>query len=135
MRAIPSTIWKLTSLMTLMAVLGTWAIRASAGDEPKPAKEPAPAAPPKSTDDKPADKPTDKPEPKRIAVEFRNTPWQNVIEWFVKESGLAFISIHAPTGSFTFVSPEPGRKYTMLEIIDILNEGLQQQSYTILRQN
>jgi beta-lactamase regulating signal transducer with metallopeptidase domain len=70
---------------------------------------------------------------KTYAVEIRNKPWKAVIEWFSDISGLSFASESlAIPGTFTFVG-QKGKLYTLTEIIDILNEGLQQQKHVLLR--
>jgi general secretion pathway protein D len=75
---------------------------------------------------------------KRIAFEMRAKPWAQVFEWLSDQTGLPFISNYPPpTGSFNFINPridgkEP-RKYTIGEVIDIVNEGLQQYKYVLIR--
>jgi hypothetical protein len=71
---------------------------------------------------------------KTFAFEMRDKPWKQVIEWFVDQSGLAFVGSRTPTGTFSFVGP-PNKRYSLPEIIDILNEALlsQRQPYLLLR--
>ena len=75
---------------------------------------------------------------KKIAFEMRAKPWAQVFEWLSDQTGLPFISNYPPpTGSFNFINPridgkEP-RKYSIGEVIDVVNEGLQQYKYVLIR--
>jgi type II secretion system protein D len=70
---------------------------------------------------------------KLYTLEFRGKPWSSVFEWLADKSGLPFISnIQPPTGTFTFISPA-GKKYSLPEVIDIVNEGLQQHKFILIR--
>ena len=60
---------------------------------------------------------------KTFAFEFRNAPWDDVLEWFTKQSGLRRIGTNRPTGTFTFI-PQKGVSYKLPEVIDILNEAM-----------
>jgi hypothetical protein len=95
---------------------------ADKGDAPKP--------------DKPADRadPPKKPEEKTYAFEMRDKPWAAVFEWYAETSGLGFTGSFKPTGTFTFIPP-PGKKYTLPEITDIINEGLLSQKGLLVRRN
>src|SRR5947209_3249135 len=73
---------------------------------------------------------------KRIAVEFQGKPWRQVFEWLSDQTGMPYISNYPPpTGTFTFINPRVNgkdpRTYTIGEIIDIVNEGLQQYKYVL----
>ena len=39
-----------------------------------------------------------------------------------------------PQGTFTFINPT-GRKYSMPEVVDLINEGLLSQKYVLVRRN
>jgi hypothetical protein len=70
---------------------------------------------------------------RRIAFEMRKKPWNEVFEWLVDQTGLSHISTQAaPSGSFNFISPK-GATYTAAEVIDIINEGLLQDKYVLIR--
>jgi type II secretory pathway component GspD/PulD (secretin) len=71
---------------------------------------------------------------KLYSLEFRQKPWQNVFEWLSDKSGLPFISKYQPTGTFNFIAPT-GHKYTMAQVIDIINEGLLESKYVLLRRS
>lgn len=72
-----------------------------------------------------------------ILFEMRARPWANVFEWLSDQTGLPFISNYAPpTGTFQFIAPKIGteqRRYTMPQIIDIINEALLAHKYTLIR--
>jgi len=64
---------------------------------------------------------------------FDSKPWTQVIEWFADTTGLAFVGNHKPAGTFTFIPPKVNgalKKYTVAEVIDLLNEALQVNSTT-----
>jgi type II secretion system protein D len=89
--------------------------------QPPPASAPAvtqPASPPPAA---PAGE-------KRIKFEFSNKPWRQVIEWFTDQTGLTFVGVNVPTGSFTFAAPKGSigatQGYTIPEVVDILNEAM-----------
>jgi hypothetical protein len=79
-------------------------------------------------------------QPKRIVVpEFRQTPWRKVFAWLAEETGLPVVCSFMPTRSFTFVPPNPLKKYTLSEVMDILHQSLlsrnhKQQYYLLHRQ-
>ncbi len=82
----------------------------------------------------PAKKPRFSYSEKRFTLEFRDKPWKSVFEWLTDKTGVvcSFGTIQPPTGSFSLVVPRD-RKYSMAEIIDIINEGLLQHKYLLLR--
>jgi type II secretory pathway component GspD/PulD (secretin) len=70
---------------------------------------------------------------KRFSFEMRDKPWGSVLEWLSDQSGLPY-SGNRPTGTFTFVAPnDKGKRYTLSEIIDILNDALVKQQYLLVR--
>jgi hypothetical protein len=70
---------------------------------------------------------------KRAAFEFRNKPWGQVFEWLSDTTGLPVVGVIKPTGSFTFIPPDANKRYTLPQIMDILNEALLQQKMILLR--
>lgn len=78
------------------------------------------------------------PEP-TFKVEFRDKPWSRVIEWFSDISGLTFVGVNRPTGTLNFVTPRGKERFTIAEIIDLINEGLltnrDTQKYVLIRRN
>src|SRR5262249_44816856 len=65
--------------------------------------------------------------------EFRQAKWEHVIDWLTKESGLHFSSSDIPTGTVNFSAANKDKRYTLGEIIDILNNQLVTQNYIIIR--
>lgn len=60
---------------------------------------------------------------KLVSFQMRDKPWKNVLEWLSSETGLPIITTATPTGTFSFYG-NLNRKYTIPEVIDILNEAL-----------
>src|SRR5262245_21495465 len=60
---------------------------------------------------------------KTYTFEMSNKPWQEVFEWLTEKTGRPFIAATTPKGSFHYMPPKD-KKYTISEIIDIVNEGL-----------
>jgi general secretion pathway protein D len=72
----------------------------------------------------------------KYSFEMRDVPWNKVIEWITEKTDVPFIGSIMPTGTFTFIPPVSDmgpRKYTLPEIIDILNEAMQAQKYLLIR--
>jgi uncharacterized protein (TIGR03067 family) len=63
------------------------------------------------------------PEEKRYALEMKDKPWKEVMEWFADVSGLRYTGKETPAGTFTFTPPRD-KQYTIPEIVDILNDAL-----------
>jgi hypothetical protein len=74
------------------------------------------------------------PADKAFAFEMREKPWKTVFEWYSDASGLPYIGTSRPTGTFTFVGPK-GKAYTLAEVTDILNEGLLNQRFLLVRRD
>jgi RNA polymerase sigma factor (sigma-70 family) len=70
---------------------------------------------------------------KRVDFEFRDAPWQQVIEWYSEISGLPYVGTAKPKGSLTGFHPKSKRQYTINEITDILNEALLEQRCLLIR--
>ena len=90
--------------------------------------------------DKPVDKPADKPATSKPAEklyeldDILEQPWAKVFEMYSQISGLPFAGAAKPTGTCTLIFPK-GKKYTLLETTDILNETLAAQKYILLRRD
>src|SRR5437867_2160176 len=89
-----------------LAALGIWAIgvRAVENEEQKVEGVALVLQPPSATksDSAPAgklDSPA-KPTEKLVTFEMRNQPWKAMIEWFADQSGLTYIGVVTPAGSF-----------------------------------
>jgi hypothetical protein len=72
------------------------------------------------------------PIPKKIPFKMQNVPWSEVLAWYAKESGLAAGYVPRIEGQFSFV-PRDGRELNITEITDIVNEGLMQKHYLLIR--
>ena len=95
---------------------------------------PEPPANPPAVNGQPAAQPAKAAPEKTVSFAFEDKPWNQVIDWFAKESGLVFISTAKPTGSVT-IKTDPTRKYTIREVVDLLNEALSQQKYVLIRRS
>src|SRR5262249_43402044 len=99
--------------------------------------EPAakPGEQPKKTD--PALQPRKIDPEKRITFAFRDAPWIKVMEWLADNSGIPVNTPVLPTGTYNFVPPMDGKgkpmKFTVPEIIDIINNGLEAKKFILLR--
>jgi type II secretory pathway component GspD/PulD (secretin) len=69
---------------------------------------------------------------KAFALEFRNAPWKQVLAWLSDQTGLPVVASTTPTGAFTYQPPQ-GRRYTVPQIIDVVNEALANQKYLLIR--
>jgi type II secretory pathway component GspD/PulD (secretin) len=78
---------------------------------------------------------------KNIAFEMRDKPWigekGSVLEWLSDQTGMPVsISSAKPTGTLTFINPHAGgppKKYSLGEVIDILNGELLKQKLILVR--
>ena len=71
-------------------------------------------------------------EQKLFNFEMRGKPWSSVFEWLADNTGRKFVgpNVNLP-GTFNVISPK-GQKYTLPQIIDIINDGLQTQKWVML---
>ena len=75
---------------------------------------------------------------KKYAFEMRDKPWTDVFGWLSDQSNMPFSASNRPTGTFTFFNPKDdkgnSRKYSLLEVFDIINEFMQaEKKFTIIR--
>jgi hypothetical protein len=70
-------------------------------------------------------------------MEFRDVPWANILLWLSNVTGQPVVTSNAkPTGTLTFIPPQVNgmpKRYTIPEIIDILNHELLKQKLILLR--
>jgi hypothetical protein len=63
-----------------------------------------------------------------LPFEKRGEPWDQVLRWFAKETGMRFVSYYPiPAGTFTFINPRVDgipKQYSLVEVYDIINEIL-----------
>jgi hypothetical protein len=65
-------------------------------------------------------------------IEMRDMPWKSVWEWLTDKTGKVFNSgASSVPGSLNFIGKK-GRKYTMPQIIDIINDGLHPHKWVLL---
>src|SRR5262245_8260554 len=59
----------------------------------------------------------------RFEFAMSGQPWSTVFAWLSEKSGnLPIVGVAVPTGTFTLIGPN--KKYTMGEVIDLINAGL-----------
>lgn len=67
--------------------------------------------------------------------EMRGKPWAQIFEWLTDTTGLPFISNYpAPTGTIHVIVKQ-GRRYTLGELLDLLNDALLPSKYVIVRRS
>jgi hypothetical protein len=77
--------------------------------------------------------PNDSDPAKTYIVEMRAKPWSTIFEWLTDQTGMPFVSKYPPPpGTFNFIS-QKGRRYTLGELIDLINDGLAAHRYVLLR--
>ena len=65
--------------------------------------------------------------------EMRGKPWAAIFEWLTDKTGLPFLSSNAaPTGTFNVIV-KADRRYTLPEVIDLINDGLLPNKYVLIR--
>jgi general secretion pathway protein D len=119
----------LTGVLAAIASLGViagW----TAAKQP-PGMPMTPPAPPGQV--KPLPGATAPPE-KLLTVNFKDTKWEDVLDWFAAESGMQKILTVKPPGTVNLQTPKD-RKYTISEVVDLLNEALTQQRFILIRRN
>lgn len=73
--------------------------------------------------------------PKTFSVNFQNVAWDDVLAWYAKETGLTLIpGKEKPKGILT-LKPGVGKKFTVGEMTDLLNESLAQQKWLLIRRH
>jgi RNA polymerase sigma factor (sigma-70 family) len=66
---------------------------------------------------------------KKYAFTMDGKPWGQVFEWLTDVTGKPVISIYKPSGTLS-LRTKAGSKYSINEIIDLINEGLQANENT-----
>jgi general secretion pathway protein D len=111
-----NTSWKQRFYVaTVSSMLGIGLVGLTAWGQEGPAKQPA------------------KEVLKPYTFEFRDTPWDKVLDWLADNSGgLPIVGGIKPQGTFNFVN-SGGKKHTLPQIIDILNRSLIKDKILIIR--
>lgn len=131
MRTFLGTLARTSFLFLFLTAAGTGfglAIGAEPENVGKVEKPPAVAALPSPAAVKPAA------EEKTFTFEMRDKPWASVFEWLRDHSDLPVVYNDKPQGTFNFI-PRANKKYTIAEIMDILNEGLLSQNRILIRRD
>jgi len=86
------------------------------------------------------DQPPEKPEAaepaeKTYKFEMGDKPWGAVLQWLADQTGMPVMTVLKPSGKLTFVAPKSDMKYTMGNIVDLLNEALVSQRLLLIRGN
>jgi RNA polymerase sigma factor (sigma-70 family) len=71
------------------------------------------------------------PEEKLYVFDMRGQPWSAVFDWLTEMTGREFSSTSLPSGTYNVVAPK-GKKYTIPQIIDLVNDGLLAQRWLLL---
>jgi hypothetical protein len=71
--------------------------------------------------------------PKTFEMKFKAAKWEDVFAWYAKETGAGFIPGKVkPKGALT-LKFGAGKRFTVGEVTDLLNEALAQQGFIVLR--
>jgi hypothetical protein len=71
---------------------------------------------------------------KKFEFDMAGRPWRDVYTWIVERTRLPITNTSSPVGIFTFNTPK-GARYTIPEIMTIVNKELHQQGYTLIRRD
>ncbi len=71
---------------------------------------------------------------KTFLVYFDKANWDEVLDWYSKETGLTLITAVKPTGTLT-LKPNKERRYTIAEVTDLLNEAMMPQGFILIRRH
>ena len=66
----------------------------------------------------------------KLRFNFRGESWNEVLDWFAGQAGLALVMNDVPTGGFTYSDT---KNHTPTEAIDLLNSVLQGKGFTLVR--
>jgi type II secretion system protein D len=121
MRAVPAgAAPRCLFLAAILLIAGAWVVGAGA-DEPK---KPDPDKPVQKDPEKNPDKPADtKKKEKTFNFVMEKKKWSEVFEFLTDKTGLPFIGVNVPQGTFNFIPPK-GKEYSLGEIVDIINDAL-----------
>ncbi len=70
---------------------------------------------------------------KTVTINFEKAGWDEVLDWYAKETGLTLITTVKPTGSVNMKGKD--RKYTIGEVTDLINEAMMQQKFILIRRH
>ncbi|MDY3556068.1 secretin N-terminal domain-containing protein [Gemmata sp. JC717] len=128
LRAVP--VWKLLKLRKwLPGVLAAAAGLAGPVDMVLAQPMPAPGKPGVVAPTAPAAAPE-----KQVSIHFEKAGWDEVLDWYAKETGLTLITTVKPTGTVA-IKPGKDRKFTVGEVTDLINEAMMQQKFLLIRRH
>jgi hypothetical protein len=122
--------------LTLTGIATADALSGPAATPEKPAAPRSSVEPPAAPREKSNEKKLvdDKKEvDRRIAVRFERATWQEVLDWYSKESGLILNTTVRPAGTVTIKPPGVDRTFTLAEVTDLINECLAIQKFMLIR--
>ena len=102
----------------------------------KPEEKKPPAIQRPTTPPKPPDPNELKVKPDKLGkwtFNFKNQPWQGILEWLADNSGMSLDWQEVP-GDYLNLTTPPGRSYTVRETRDLINRHLLARGYTLLSQ-
>ncbi|AWM40676.1 Type II secretion system protein D precursor [Gemmata obscuriglobus] len=128
LRAVP--VWKLLKLRKwLPGVLAAAAGLAGPVDMVLAQPMPAPGKPGAVAPTAPA-----APAEKLVSIHFEKAGWDEVLDWYAKETGLTLITTVKPTGTVA-IKPGKDKKFTIGEVTDLINEAMMQQKFLLIRRH
>ncbi len=71
---------------------------------------------------------------KKYTIHFKDAKWDDVLDWYAKETGLVLITPVKPTGTVS-ITPSKDRTFTVGEVTDFLNEAMMQQKFILIRRH
>jgi hypothetical protein len=74
------------------------------------------------------------PPEKLVSIHFEKAGWDEVLDWYAKETGLTLITTVKPTGTVA-IKPGKDRKFTIGEVTDLINEAMMQQKFLLIRRH
>src|SRR5207245_10499864 len=91
--------------------------------------------PPVTEKNWPANADNAKPTEKTYDFNMSKKPWKDVLPWLADKTGTPYINTFTPAGTFNYLAPKGKTKFTLPEIIDLLNEALAKQKYLLVRRS
>lgn len=68
-----------------------------------------------------------------LTLNFKETPWEDVLKWICKESKLSMVTSSYPQGTFTYA--DPYKKYTTAQAMDVMNGVLLREGFSLVRRD
>ncbi|HEY1191334.1 MAG TPA: secretin N-terminal domain-containing protein [Gemmata sp.] len=71
---------------------------------------------------------------KLVTIDFGLAGWNEVLDWYAKETGLTLITTVKPTGTVT-LKPGKDKQFTIGQVTDLINEAMMQQKFLLIRRH